>query len=87
MRAASSESVPSRRICVICEDQPREVRFPCGHACTCDSCAHLVRAKDNLCPTCRAPLGDEPFEPVGVETTTYVRGPPGPSPQRPGKGA
>ena len=67
------ESVPSRRICVICEDQPREVRFPCGHACTCDSCAHLVRAKDNLCPTCRAPLGDEPFEPVGMETTTYVR--------------
>ena len=68
------DSVPSRRICVICEDQPREVRFGCGHACTCTSCAELIRAKDNLCPTCRAPLGDAAFKPVGKELTTYVRG-------------
>ena len=67
------ESVPSRRICVICEDQPREVRFNCGHACCCGTCAALVRAKDNLCPTCRTPLGSRPFASVGRDATTYVR--------------
>ena len=52
----------------------REVRFRCGHACACESCAQLVRRRDNLCPTCRLPLGDEPFEMLtdGV-ATTYVR--------------
>ena len=70
----TDERVPARRICVICEDAPREVRFRCGHACTCADCADLVRAKDNLCPTCRAPLGQEAFKPIGVEMTTYVRG-------------
>jgi hypothetical protein len=70
---ATVESVPSRRICVICEDLPREVRFPCGHACACRSCADLVRRMDNLCPTCRKPLGSEPFAPVGSDSTTYVR--------------
>ena len=69
----TAEDVPARRICVICEDMPREVRFVCGHACTCASCADLVRAKDNLCPTCRAPLGQQPFRRVGAVTTTFVR--------------
>jgi len=69
----TAADVPARRVCVICEDQPREVRFACGHACTCTSCAVLVRNRDNLCPTCRAPLGDLPFKPVGPSMTTFVR--------------
>ena len=72
----TEQSVPSRRFCVICEDQPREVRFRCGHACTCAACADLVRAHDNLCPTCRAELGAAPFTLLSGRDAmqTYVRG-------------
>ena len=69
----TDESVPSRKYCVICEDQPRQVRFRCGHACRGRTCGDLVRGLDNLCPTCRAPLGDGPFKSVGNTMTTYVR--------------
>ena len=64
-----------QRLCIICEDQPRQVRFLCGHSCACATCADLVRRNDNLCPTCRTPLGLAPFEPIASEgsTTTYVR--------------
>jgi hypothetical protein len=27
------------RLCVICEDELRQVRFGCGHACACVNCA------------------------------------------------
>jgi uncharacterized membrane protein YgcG len=45
------------RLCVVCDERPRTVRFSCGHACCCDGCAARVRRGDGLCPTCRAPLG------------------------------
>ena len=73
LKQPTVESVPSRRFCIICEDSVRQVRFICGHACCCTSCADLVRARDNLCPTCRAPLGSEPFQTLGEEQTTFVR--------------
>jgi hypothetical protein len=69
--AASSHHT---RLCLICDDSPREVRFLCGHATACVACAELIRRKDNLCPTCRSPLGAEPFRLIGnAATTTYVR--------------
>lgn len=64
-----------QRFCVICEDVPRQVRFPCGHACACEACAELIRVRDNLCPACRAPLGGAPFARVtDAIAETYVRG-------------
>ena len=50
---------PEGRLCVVCDDAPRTVRFVCGHACCCDNCAAAVASTDNLCPICRTPLGAE----------------------------
>ena len=70
---AAREQHEQRGLCLICEDQPRQVRFVCGHANCCESCARLVKLRDNLCPTCRSPLGDAPGVPIGGVATTYVK--------------
>jgi hypothetical protein len=57
---------PAVRMCILCEDAPREVRFPCGHACCCYGCVMLVQEHDNLCPQCREPLGDDPVAEAGA---------------------
>eukprot|EP00326_Haptolina_ericina_P037276 CAMPEP_0181237446 /NCGR_PEP_ID=MMETSP1096-20121128/38764_1 /TAXON_ID=156174 ORGANISM="Chrysochromulina ericina, Strain CCMP281" /NCGR_SAMPLE_ID=MMETSP1096 /ASSEMBLY_ACC=CAM_ASM_000453 /LENGTH=715 /DNA_ID=CAMNT_0023332795 /DNA_START=24 /DNA_END=2171 /DNA_ORIENTATION=+ len=47
------------RRCVICMAEPRAVRFTCGHACCCATCAEqlLLRSgNERRCPTCRVPI-------------------------------
>lgn len=43
-------------LCIVCDDQPRGVRSPCGHFAMCHSCAteNMLRGVD-LCPVCRNP--------------------------------
>ena len=39
--------------CVCCMDEPRSVRFECGHCVCCKTCAdHLVQQR-SCCPACR----------------------------------
>jgi len=42
------------RECVVCMAAPRAVRFGCGHACCCESCAVLLAG--SRCPACRMPI-------------------------------
>ena len=35
---APAPPVPTTKECIICEDAPRELRFPCGHASMCHAC-------------------------------------------------
>ena len=35
---------PAGRLCMICEDSERSVRFACGHSACCDSCVMRLRA-------------------------------------------
>ncbi|EOD27821.1 hypothetical protein EMIHUDRAFT_100184 [Emiliania huxleyi CCMP1516] len=46
---------PPFKECAVCMERPREVRFECGHACCCESCATtLSESAAPLCPQCRA---------------------------------
>jgi len=62
--AAASAPVPAAaRYCIICESQPREVRFGCGHACYCHDCWARACCYDRdrgreqtACPTCGVPV-------------------------------
>jgi hypothetical protein len=60
------------RVCIICEEAPREVRFACGHALVCNGCLPVVVAQHNKCPTCARPFGAQPV----VERGRHVRGAP-----------
>jgi hypothetical protein len=44
--------------CVLCLDAPKDhVIIPCGHQCVCEACAEkLKKARNPLCPFCRAPI-------------------------------
>ena len=47
-----------RRLCTICMAQDRNAFFvPCCHMVTCMDCAGAVRNSSNLCPICRAKIG------------------------------
>ena len=67
--AASQPSAGTERLCMICEDKPREVRFECGHACCCRECLVLVLSK-GLCPVCRTRLGERPLLEEGTHVAT-----------------
>eukprot|EP00964_Phaeocystis_antarctica_P098395 scaffold64412_cov59-Phaeocystis_antarctica.AAC.2 len=38
------------RLCIICEEAPREVRFACGHATVCKGCLPVVVERHRKCP-------------------------------------
>ena len=61
---ATTASEDSERLCMICEVNAREVRFECGHACTCRQCLPLV-LKSGMCPSCRTPFGAQPIREEG----------------------
>ena len=73
--ASSSEAeaeAAEARVCIICEEAPREVRFACGHALVCNGCLPAVVAQYKKCPTCARPFGAQPV----AERGTHVRGAP-----------
>ena len=70
MAPASTEEVTSEaRLCIICEEAPREVRFACGHALVCNGCLPVVVEQCKKCPTCDRPFGAQPV----AERGTHVR--------------
>ena len=72
--ASSSEAEVEveARVCIICEEAPREVRFACGHALVCNGCLPVVVAQYKKCPTCDRPFGAQPV----AERGRHVRGAP-----------
>ena len=70
---AAQETVQpdSTRLCLVCEENPREVRFACGHSCCCRHCLPLM-LKDGKCATCREPFGTAPL----LDQGTHVRAEP-----------
>jgi hypothetical protein len=43
--------------CVLCLDAPKDhIIIPCGHQCVCEACAEKLKARNPLCPFCRAPI-------------------------------
>ena len=45
--------------CLICCSTLRNTIFlPCKHACTCNTCAHSLKLRNNPCPICKNPIRD-----------------------------
>ena len=45
------------RECIICLENPRHVRFGCGHSCLCRECLETFMQQPRpACPTCRQPV-------------------------------
>ena len=65
---SSSEAAAEEeaRVCIICEEAPREVRFACGHALVCNSCLPVVLEQCKKCPTCDRPFGAQPVAERGA---------------------
>jgi hypothetical protein len=66
---AEAAAAADARVCIICEEAPREVRFACGHALVCDSCLPAIVEQYKKCPTCNRPFGAQPV----AERGTHVR--------------
>jgi len=67
--AATAAAAEEARVCIICEEAPREVRFACGHALVCNGCLPVVVEQCKKCPTCERPFGAQPV----AERGTHVR--------------
>ena len=71
MAPASTEEVNSEaRLCIICEEAPREVRFACGHATVCAACLPEVVERCRKCPTCDVVFGAQPVAERGAHVRT-----------------
>ena len=58
------------RVCIICEEAPREVRFACGHAIVCAGCLPEVVERCRKCPTCDVDFGAQPVAERGAHVRT-----------------
>ena len=70
--AEAAAAAEEARVCIICEEAPREVRFACGHALVCNGCLPVVVEQCKKCPTCDRPFGAQPV----AERGAHVRGAP-----------
>ena len=61
-----AHEIEEPRLCIICDTEPRSVRFRCGHAVCCLGCVPRVQGYGNTCPQCRTPLGTNPVAEVGA---------------------
>jgi hypothetical protein len=39
--------------CIVCCENPRNMRFNCGHSSTCEECTKIIMANTNRCPICK----------------------------------
>ena len=67
--AEAAAAAEEARVCIICEEAPREVRFACGHATVCAACLPEVVERCRKCPTCDVAFGAQPV----VEHGAHVR--------------
>ena len=70
--ASASVSMEEARLCIVCEEAPREVRFACGHALVCNGCLPDIVEQHKQCPTCGLIFGAQPV----AERGTHVRAAP-----------
>ena len=63
---AAEAAAEEARVCIICEEAPREVRFACGHALVCNGCLPVVVEQYKKCPTCDRPFGAQPVAERGA---------------------
>ena len=59
LEACEACAMTVERLCIVCEERPRSVRFACGHALACAVCLPRVVAR-GACPTCGTPFGAAP---------------------------
>ena len=64
--AEAAAAAEEARVCIICEEAPREVRFACGHALVCNGCLPVVLEQCKKCPTCDRPFGTQPVAERGA---------------------
>ena len=64
--AVAAEAAEEARVCIICEEAPREVRFACGHALVCNGCLPAIVGQYKKCPTCDRPFGAQPVAERGA---------------------
>ena len=69
VEAEAAAAEEEARVCIICEEAPREVRFACGHATVCAGCLPQVVERCRKCPTCDVAFGAQPV----VEHGAHVR--------------
>ena len=74
MAVASGADAPAApteaRMCIICEEAPREVRFACGHATVCKGCLPYVLERHRKCPMCDVAFGAQPVAEHGAHVRT-----------------
>jgi len=66
------------RVCIICEEEPREMRFECGHAICCSICVAQVVHTLKRCPTCNFVFSNSPIIDAGEhlrDAPTFVTPP------------
>ena len=68
--AAAATVAEEARVCIICEEAPREVRFACGHATVCAGCLPEVVERCRKCPTCDVVFGAQPVAEQGAHVRT-----------------
>ena len=68
--ASTGEVAREARMCIICEEAPREVRFACGHATVCAGCLPQVVERCRKCPTCDVAFGAQPVAERGAHVRT-----------------
>ena len=66
----ATEESNETRMCIICEEAPREVRFACGHATVCKSYLPDKMKKHRKCPMCNVAFGTQPVAEHGAHVRT-----------------
>ena len=67
---AATETTNEARMCIVCDDAPREVRFACGHATVCKSCLPGILERHRKCPVCNVAFGAQPVAEHGAHVRT-----------------
>ena len=67
---AATEETNEARMCIVCEDAPREVRFACGHATVCKKCLPDILERHRKCPMCNVAFGAQPVAEHGAHVRT-----------------
>ena len=70
VNADASAAAAEARLCIVCEEAPREVRFACGHATVCKGCLPVVVERHRKCPMCNVAFGAQPVTEHGAHVRT-----------------
>ncbi len=61
---------------ICCQDLRNTVFLPCNHSCTCTTCSHSIKMRNNPCPICKKDIEDllifEADENSNIENTIEI---------------